>query len=208
MRKLKLLFAISVVVLCFCSVPVRAETRQYLLGDIDGFIYNGVGSVDDVYVDPAWLNWVSQNPANTPVRGFDILAPEQFIPFTFRFDLTSDKQVIGATLTLGLRSTNSDNWGGLLLSTIGTQEQWRPSFGDLSWNPIAETGTTIRSVDLSNLYGYSIIPILQGGLLDAGIRGNVAVDYAQLTLEVVPEPMSILLFAGGMLFTRRLSKKN
>ena len=195
-------------VLLYCGGLAQAETREYLLGDIDGFVYNGVGSVDDVYVDPAWLNWVSQNPANTPVRGFDILAPEQFIPFTFRFDLTSDKQVIGATLTLGLRSTNSDNWGGLLLSTIGTQEQWRPSFGDLSWNPIAETGTTIRSVDLSNLYGYSIIPILQGGLLDAGIRGNVAVDYAQLTLEVVPEPMSILLFAGGMLFTRRLSKKN
>ncbi len=31
---------------------VYPETREYILGDVDDFNYDGVGSVDDVYVDP------------------------------------------------------------------------------------------------------------------------------------------------------------
>ncbi|GAF91951.1 unnamed protein product, partial [marine sediment metagenome] len=34
------------------------ETREYLLGDIDGFVYEGTGSEDDVYVDADWREWV------------------------------------------------------------------------------------------------------------------------------------------------------
>lgn len=197
------------VVLCVLCVPVRAETREYLLGDIDGFVYNGVGSADDVYVDPAWQNWIQQH-YSWSLKDFDILEPDQMasVLFSFSYDLAPDEQVIGATLTLGLRSTIpvSEGGGGGVFITHGGGV--RPSFNDLNWYPINDTGISVRSVDLANIAGYNVMPDLQSGLFDAAVRGVVAVDYAQLTLQIVPEPVSVLLFAGGMLFARRLSPKN
>lgn len=92
------------------------EIRNYLLGDIDDFVYNGAGSVDDVYVDPAWYNLVAGH--SWTVNDFDALGTYQAIPFTFLYELAPNEQVVGATLTLALISTVSDEGVGGVRNTI------------------------------------------------------------------------------------------
>jgi len=190
----KIIFAI---LLCGCAAQATPETREYLLGDVDGFVYNGPGSVDDVYVDPAWRNWAEHHTGG-PIQGFDILMSEQIILFTFRYDLAPNEYITAATLTLGLRSTVSGGVGGLVFEGGSP----RPSFADLNWYPISETGTTIRTADLAHLPD-NVIPNLQDGLFSAAIMRNFAVDYAILNLEVIPEPATILLLALGITVIRR-----
>ena len=56
---------IVVLLLSVSFVPVaHAEVRQFMLGDMDGFSYGGGGSVDDVYVDPDWREWVETEAVN------------------------------------------------------------------------------------------------------------------------------------------------
>ena len=77
-------------------------------------------------------------------------------------------------------------------------------FVQLGWLPIPNTGTTIRSVDLANIAGDNRLPFLQGGQLDIHITDDTAVDYATLTIEVIPEPATLSLLAiGGLALIRR-----
>ena len=93
---------------------VTIETREYLLGDVDGFNYNGSGSIDDVYVDSDWLAWVEWYGLNFPnpefvlegITGFDIFGKEHFIPFSFAYNLSSGEQVISASLTIAMMADN------------------------------------------------------------------------------------------------------
>ncbi|MCX5633293.1 MAG: PEP-CTERM sorting domain-containing protein [Phycisphaerae bacterium] len=194
-RLWKIAFAI-LFLLPVCALATL-ETREYLLGDVDGFVYNGPGSIDDVYVDPDWRNyWLSQDPR--PIKGFDVITSEQIVPFTFCYNLAPNEYVMAATLTLGLRSTVSDGVGWLVFEGGSP----RPSFADLNWYPISETGTTIRTADLAHLPD-NVIPNLQDGLFSVAVRRHFAVDYAILTLEIIPEPATILLLALGITVIRR-----
>lgn len=195
MRQLNLFWAVFVITLGVLVTPANAETRQYLLGDIDNFTYNGAGSVDDVYIDPAWLSW--NQGGGWTVASFDILVSSGTVPFTFVYDLAPGESITGATLTLGLRGSLSD---------IFFTGSVRPSFGELNWYP-NETETTICSVNLANVAGNNLIPFLQSERFNAAVGwSNVGIDYAQLTLEVVPEPTTILLLTCGCWFTRRFTK--
>ena len=70
---------------------------------------------------------------------------------------------------------------------------------ELGWNPISFTDTTERSVDLSNMAGDNRLSFLQDGQLNIHITDDTAVDYAILTIEVIPEPVTLSLLAiGGM----------
>jgi hypothetical protein len=190
--------AAFLVLLCLFTSS-RAEIREYVLGDTDNFIYNGTGSVDDVYVDAAWQNyWLG---FSTPVKKFDVATNDQVIPFTFVYDLADGESVIAATLAIGLRATDVTAPAGYFVIGIV-----RPSFNTLGWETISATETTICSVDLSNVQGWNAIPTLQGGQLDVAIRRTYAVDYAILTLNVVPEPTTLLLVGFGSIVVRRFYK--
>jgi hypothetical protein len=197
----KRLWKITIVILILYPVCAQAtEMRTYILGDIDGFVYNGLGSIDDVYVDPTWQNRAWYHWTQTQ---FDILEPDQIVLFSFTYNLAPNEQITAATLTLGLRKTIAGNTAGYFHANAGVGE-WRESFYDLNWYPIGDAGITIRSVNLAN--GYNIISDMQGGLFNAAISGNVAIDYAQLTMEVIPEPMTFLLLSCGLWFARRSIK--
>ncbi len=172
------------------------ETREYLLGDIDGFVYNGPGSVDDVYIDPAWQDYWGESPF---LNDFDQIEDVQIVLFSFLFDLSDNEQIIGGELTVGLRATTLDNpanWLSMEGSFI------RPSFYNLNWDPLSMTETTERRVNLDNVSGYNVIPLLQDGLLNVGIHRNAAVDYAILSTVVIPEPATLLLFGLSGLLLR------
>lgn len=79
-------------------------------------------------------------------------------------------------------------------------------YGLNDWYPLSNTETTVRSVDMANVHGYNLLPDLQDGLFNAVITGDIAVDYAVLTLEIVPEPATFMLLGfGGLLLKKRFN---
>lgn len=199
---MRLIITIMTLALLSNVSVVQAVTVEYLLGDIDGFTYNGQGGIDDVYVSSEWLSeW---EDSEEPINGFDVFENEQLVLFTFLYDLAEGEEVVDATLTIAMKSIAPDSSTHYLILS-GENFYRRPSFGDLSWEPISETETTIRSVSLDNVSNNNIIPYLQDGILNVAINRDIAVDYATLTLEVVPEPATLLLLGLGGLLIRKQS---
>lgn len=184
------------------------ETREYIVGDIDNFVYNGPGSADDVYVDPNWLAYVGTlgSPENG-IQDFDQLVGNHRLPFTFLFDLHEGERVVGGTLTLAFRQTASQ------IDSDGITFTELPSLGwfhftELGWLPITYTGTSLRSLDLSNVLGTDVLYLMQDGRLNVLVEDDTAIDYARLTVQVTPEPASLALLAvGGLAVLRRHTKR-
>jgi hypothetical protein len=189
------------------------HTRQYVLGDIDGFNYEGAGSEDDVYVDPDWLAYVETVDPPDPEKGFDLLSvpwadppyhdQNHNIPFTFLYDLAEGETITEAALTIAMRRTSS------LVSTdsilVDNPPPGKNPFDELGWLPVSASDTTIRTLDLGNVLGDNYLPDLQDGQLNVLVRDDVGIDFAVLTLEVIPEPATLgLLAVGGLgMFFRR-----
>src|SRR5437773_11899082 len=78
---------------------VLHETRH---GDSDAF--NNDGAIDNVNVDATWKSSIQTATGKTGV-GFDTSGSGQLIPFTFNLNLDSGTQVVGASLSIGAKST-------------------------------------------------------------------------------------------------------
>ena len=197
------------------AVADYPETRVYLLGDKDGIHYDGAGSVDDVYIDPAFAVYAKPGVGSTVP--FDIVMDNRGVPFTFLFPLGSGESITGATLTLGLRAAPSgaDNDWLVLHPDDGTMHwtygatHWAGDhytvyrYDELGWS-VPDTGVTVFTVDLANIDGDNRLPWLQKGYLNIHITDDTAVDYAELTITVVPEPITLSLLAlGGLAMIRR-----
>ena len=203
--KTSLLIGLVVVGLTLAGANVAyAETREYLLGDIDGISYDGAGSVDDVYLSPAMAAWAAI-PDVAKIVDFDETYANQDVPFTFAFPLAEDEEVIGATLTIALRATDSlVSSDELAIFKTDASEHWKYWFSDLGWVPLPTTGSHERTVDLGNIFGDSYLSLLQSGQLNIVITDDSAVDYAKLSVEVIPEPATVgLLAMGGLALLRR-----
>ena len=205
--------------LCVQAEASYPETREHLLGDIDNCHYDGPGSVDDVYVDPNFMDQLNPSYANG-AQPFDSVLADQSIPFTFAFELAQGEQVVGASLSLGLMGTtgsvhndrirldmlspipNSANHSGI--GAIG--EPWY-DFADLGWLPLPTAQSAVRTLDIGNVLGDDWLSCLQDGQLDVDIDDDTAVDYATLTIEVVPEPTTLSLLVLGVLAVLRHKRK-
>ena len=207
------LIALATAFLVVAGFSDRAEaaypqTREYLLGNIDGFAYEGPGSADDVYVDPDFLAFLQAVAPGESNDDFDVLNANNNVPFTFLFPLDPGEEVVAATLSLGLRATeslvSSDELG--FRSPDGTAH-WKYRFSDLGWLPLPNTGTHVRTVDLWGIWSDPQLTLLQEGSLNVYVTDDCAVDYATLTLEVVPEPATLSLLAVvGAAFLRRRNR--
>ena len=152
------------------------DYREYWVGDIDGFASTG-GTGNNVTVDSTWRTQFD-NQTTAPLTNFDNLTNPQAIPFTFNFSLAPGEQVVGATLSLGLRATSSDvSLNRIYLDSVTDN----PTFSSLGWNDIATTGTTAKVLNLA-----SRLSVLQDGRLNIGILQNTAIDWAVLNLQVAP----------------------
>lgn len=181
------------------------ETREYLLGDMDGIHYDGPGSVDDVYLSPGMQAWAAL-PHVARIVDFDEVYANQDVPFSIVFPLAENEEVIGATLAFGLRATASlVSTDEVVLYNHDASVYYGPyAFNELGWLPLPSTGSNIRTMNLADLPGEDYLPILQDGLLNAVITDDTAVDYAVLTIEVIPEPAALSLLAiGGLALIRR-----
>jgi hypothetical protein len=83
----------------------------------------------------------------------------------------------------------------------------RYDYSDLGWLPIATTGTDVRTIDLGNALGCydhptvadNLLPLLADGKFNVVAHDDVAIDYAMLSLDVMPEPGTLgLLSLGGL----------
>ncbi len=156
-----------------------SEVRVYMLGDEDDYEYEGPGSEDDVYIDPAWwLEVTTEHPGDE--FDFDQVSRGGLIPFSFVFDLADGEGVTGAWLTLRLKQNGGQPWETdfILLDQLQPQRL----LVDLGWD-----GTpSVLSFDLSDVLGDNLLPLLADGLLNCAVYDDSAIDYATLELHVAP----------------------
>jgi hypothetical protein len=160
----------------------QGEVRTYLLGDKDGGIYNGAGSVDDVPVMPAWITTVNANtPSNHTEGPFDSSLFNQNVPFTFTYPMGPSEGVRSATLTLGVRGTTGGPAGVVTdavtfyFATGGVF-----SYADMGWNPVSQSVVETRTMNLAN----SVTSLAGAGKLDVVVRDDSLVDFAELSLTI------------------------
>ena len=154
------------------------QTREYWISDIDKFIA-GSSTGEVVSVDSAWRSAVQTAAGAAKVNGFDIVTNAQWIPFTFNFSLSVTDRIVGATLSLAMRSTNAASTNEILyLNSIANSN----SFASLGWQPIGTgTNTTVRVLDLGTQLG-----LLADGQLNVAVADDVGIDWAMLELQVTP----------------------
>lgn len=96
----------------YLSGASQVEQRQYFVGDADDFGTKDLGvggdTNDIVYVNPAFRQWVeteSVSGLGVPIKGFDDTQTDRSVPFTIRFDLAPNEEVVHAYLTVRLKRT-------------------------------------------------------------------------------------------------------
>lgn len=197
---------IVVVALFLFSHVANANFRGYLLGDIDDFQYEGTGSEDDVYIDPDFYSLMNPEGLRT-VDDFDVLIHDHDVAGTFLFPLGPSETVVGAQLTVAIRSmSHLVTTDAIMLDGLGAFNMF--AFEDLGWLPVTETGVDVKTLDLSNVLGSDFLPMLQDGQFHIRLWDDVAVDYAALTVEVVPEPLSLSVLSIGFGLLLRKGKHN
>jgi hypothetical protein len=153
------------------------EQREIRLGDVDRFRRNAKTDAAAVWSDDSWLNEVSA-AARGKVMGLDRTAANKWVPLSFQFNLAPGEQVVGATLSLGLRGTakaKEVRSNRVYFDSLDSSQ----SVAKLGWGAIPRSGTTARSVDLSAYLGS-----LQDGDFDLALKNDLAVDWARLDIQV------------------------
>lgn len=172
----------------------------YQLGDVDDFTYNGSSDWPDV--DPDWLTSIQDGFGPVPIASFDDSQHSNvFKPFSFSYELGSGEEIISATLDIAVKATDAGvSTDAIFLELIENLF----TFAELGWLPISSSYTQIRTLDLSNVMGVDFLPQMQDGQLNVLIADDVGIDYATLTVEVIPEPATIFLLGlGGLGLARR-----
>jgi autotransporter-associated beta strand protein len=155
------------------------QSRDYWLGEIDNFARAFGG--DLVPVDAAWRTAIQSVAGGQPLDAFDIVTNNHWVPFTFNFVLTPTEQIVGATLSVCMRATNSAASDVLYLDSLTNSF----TFSGLGWLPISTsplaTNATTRVLDLGPQ-----LNLLTNGELNVAIQGDIGIDWALLELQVAP----------------------
>jgi hypothetical protein len=163
------------------AVPAvyRVSTRDYLLGDIDEFTFDGNGSTDDAYIDPAWEAAIS-NLSALPIRGFDDLDLDKNVGFTIEHQLDAGERVVHGYLTLALRQAAAGNVSDDFVQLFDVSPVNRLNFSDLGWqNSVNSAGTFVGVIDLG-----ASLDRLQSGSVNVLLNEDTGVDWALYTMTV------------------------
>ena len=161
----------------------EVSLRDYLIGDIDEFVNDGIGSVDDAFIDPAWASEIA-NSSSHPITGFDTLATNQNVAFTIEHVLDAGEKVIHGSLALGLKQS-----GGLVntdfVRLFDMSAENKLDFSDLGWDSeINASETFVGVVDLG-----TFLDQMQTGSVNVQINDDTGLDWAIYTI-VVATPRS------------------
>ena len=163
------------------------EHREYWLGDIDGVKRDS--AVDDAFMDMDWLTEVRTQA--TKVQSFDQINKASWVPFSYRFQLAPNEEVVSATLSLGVKASQSNiSDNRLYIDSLGTSV----AVSQLGWGAITTSAVSGVTVDLT-----SYLTQLQDGQLNLALSDDLLVDWSVLNIQVAPridEP-DVVLYADA-----------
>lgn len=155
------------------------EKREYAIGDFDHGFYDGAASADAMDVDAGWMADVVALGSPLPIENSDQNTDGHLVPFSFQYQLDANEIVPSATISLGLRGTGGD--------TTDDDSIWLDDLSaprSLASLGLTETllsdETTVLTMELSG----ADLALVQDGLLNVLVGGNVAVDWAVADLGV------------------------
>ena len=177
----------------------KVSLRDYLIGDIDGFVFDGSSSVDNAFIDPAWQTAIT-NTSGLPITGFDDLAGNKNVAFTIQHTLDAGEKVIHGYIALGLKQG-----GGGLVNTdfirlFDTSPAHKFNFSDLGWDTqIGPSNTFVGLIDLG-----SHLDQLQSGSVNVQINDDTGADWAVYTITAAtplndPANTTVLIDGGAMI---------
>lgn len=154
------------------------SVRDYLVGDIDSFAYDGAGSVDNAYVDPAWQSAIAGGSA-LPITKLDDLAGNQHVAFTIEHQLAGDERVVHGFLALSMQqaggSVDAD-----FVQLFDTAAEHRIDFADLGWDTAVNPTTPfVGVIDLGNH-----LDEVQSGSLNVELSDSTGLDWAMYVVTV------------------------
>lgn len=172
----------------------KVSSRDYLLGDIDGYTNDGAGSVDAAYIDPAWQTAI-QNSSALPISGFDDLAGNKNIAFTIQHQLDAGERVIHGYLALGLKQA-----GGQVdtdfIRLFDMNAAHRLDFSTLGWaSKINSSATFVGVVDLG-----AYLDQMQFGSVNVQLNDDTAADWGMYVVTVakpVADAIGATVFLDG-----------
>ena len=170
------------------------ETREYVSGDYDNFVFDGNSSVDNVAVNSSLQSTFASilSDPGLEVAGFDLAGNNNATPFSWNFGIDSDERVVHAVLSVSLRGT-----GG---STVDDQVYYESldnvlSFGDdLGLN--VSLSTTDATVLLLEFSGADDLGYFQDGEFNLLFTDDTVIDWARLDLTVADDLRGDLNFDG------------
>jgi hypothetical protein len=154
-------------------IPTGLIYREYTVGDSDAFAGSGPTG-DPVYVDPLWQDEVAQATA-APQVGFDQVAANQAVPFTFAFTLDPGEWVASAVLTLMPKAGAGGNLNDdrVFVESMSSGA----TFTSLGWLPLSTTKAVAVEIDPAQL---------ADGKLNVATLNDVGIDWAVLEIRVAP----------------------
>lgn len=181
--------------------PVDSYTvslRDYLVGDIDDYTYDGVASIDDVFIDPNWQAAVLGSSSH-PIAGLDSLSDNQNVTFTIQHTLDAGEQVVHGFLALAIKQS-----GGLIntdfVRLFDFDAQHRLFFSDLGWDTeINATDTFVGVIDMG-----SFLEDMQSGSVNVQVNDDTGLDWASYTVAVATpkndtSATSVFIENGGII---------
>jgi hypothetical protein len=151
------------------------QAREYRIGAVKLFSSN-----NPVSLDTTWSNTVKIAAAGLPLDNFGVATNGHWVPFTFNFNLSSNEQIVAATLTISmLAATNNDTNDVLYLGNLTNSFL----FSNLGWLPLSTVNTnpSVQVLDLGGQLG-----LLANGQLNVAVQNDAGVDWALLELKVAP----------------------
>lgn len=167
------------------------SARDYLLGDIDHFTFDGRNGVDSPAIDPAWVAAI-QNASATPIVGFDTVGNTQNVAFTVEHELDPGERVIHGYLAMSLRQSGTPA-GTDFVQLFDTAPQHTLDFDSLGWG--GQIGPTTPFVGVIDMGYY--LDQLQSGSVNVWLGDNAAADWAIYSVAVATPKADTV---GAMVF--------
>jgi hypothetical protein len=158
-----------------CVVPAvyRVSTRDYLVGDIDGFTFDGDGSVDNAYIDPNWRSAIESSSA-LPITGFDDLSGNENVAFTIQHQLDAGERIVHGALAVALRQSASGDVNTDFIRLFDMDPAQRLNFSQIGWNAGITPGDMfVGVIDL----GY-YLDEMQAGSVNFQLNDDTGIDWA------------------------------
>ncbi|MBX3433244.1 MAG: hypothetical protein KF847_07975 [Pirellulales bacterium] len=175
----------------------RISHRDYLLGDVDEFVYDGSASVDNHFADSAWKAY-AHAATGAVATGFDDLTAGRATAFTMQHPLDAGERIVHGYMALAMRA-KAGSAAPEFLQLFNNSSANRLEFADLGWNgQINSSSTFVGVVDLG-----PFVPQMQGGVMNVLVDESAGVDWG-LYVATVATPIAsplgpVAVFdAGGM----------